>query len=164
MILKSRRECHEGNSRQDAARWPPLQATLARFLAYLPVVASVVARSPDRATVPDRRSPFLPPGAKRRPSIRPGEKRPPGAFALATNAGRSFPLVCLNLARPARTGQRPVPSGKQSASQAELGQGGSPGCCSGSPARSCCGWPTGRSAGRCSSCRPGSPGRSPDSY
>ena len=43
----------------------------------------------------------------------------------------------------------------------ELRRLGSPGCCSGSPGRSCCGSPTGSSWRCCSSSRRGSPGSSP---
>ena len=59
------------------------------------------------------------------------------------------------------TGRRPVPSGAASTAHAELGPRGSPGCCSGSPARSCCGSPTGSSWPCCSSCRPTRPGTRP---
>jgi len=61
-------------------------------------------------------------------------------------------------ARGTGTGRRPVQSAMASTMSAELGPGESPGCCSGSPARSCCGSPTGRCGARCSSRRRGSPG------
>ena len=61
-------------------------------------------------------------------------------------------------ARGTGTGRRLVQSAMASTMSAELGPGESPGCCSGSPARSCCGSPTGRCGARCSSRRRGSPG------
>jgi hypothetical protein len=88
-------------------------------------------------------------------------KGPPGAFASATNTGRSAKVFCLPPGWGSRTGKRSVPSGCAAARPAELGPAESPGCCSGSPARSCCGSPPGSCSRGCSSCRPGSPGPGP---
>ena len=85
-----------------------------------------------------------------------GGERPPGAFAFATSTGRPSNAFV----RQRGSGRRSVPSGA-SANPVELGRRESPGCCSGSPACSCSGTPTARSAGRCSSSRPGSPGSRP---
>ena len=82
---------------------------------------------------------------------------PPGAFAFATST-RRLGVLFLPVEINVGAGKRPVQSAMASTMSAELGPGESPGCCSGSPARSCCGSPTGRSGARCSSRRRGSPG------
>ena len=92
---------------------------------------------------------------------RPG-MRPPRAFATATSTGRPSS----SFARPGRSvstgsGGRPVQSGAESTAPAGLRPRGTRGCCSGCPARSCCGWPAGSSSGGYSSYRPGSPGTRP---
>ena len=92
---------------------------------------------------------------------RPG-MTPPRAFAIATSTGRPES----SFARPGQsvstgTGGRPVQSGAESTAPAGLRPRGTRGCCSGSPARSCCGSPAGSSWGCCSSYRPGSPGSRP---
>ncbi len=87
-----------------------------------------------------------------------GKRRPERSRSLPAPGG---PRKILPAACGSGAGRRPVQSVVESTTSAELGPGGNPGCCSGYPGSSCCGSPTGRCGGCCSSSRRGSPGSRP---
>ena len=88
-------------------------------------------------------------------------RRPEPSPSLPARGGTGRRLPGRDTSVSTGSGGRPVQSGAESTAPSGLRPRGTRGCCSGSPACSCCGSPAGSSSGGRSSYRPGSPGARP---